>query len=259
MGRRLSIAVLLLTVALLGAVAAHAEISQKGNLRIKFDGSFSPRSLPRSRPAPVQVNLEGTIESTDGSHPPPLRQLEVGLNRAGLLTTRGLPACPAAQLQSTTTATALERCRPALVGRGRFEATLESSGAAPIPVSGAMLAFNGRGGGRPALVLHLNSTVPVSATLVLPLAISRPSKGSFGTVLRTRIPTLAGGLGSITHIELRIGRQYSYRGQRLSFLSASCAAPPGFPGAPFTLAKGTFKFGDGRQLITKLTRSCHVR
>lgn len=258
MGRRISIAVLLMTVALLGAVAAHAEISQKGNLRIKFDGSFSPRSLPRSRPAPVQVSLEGTIESTDGTHPPPLRRLEVGLNRAGRLSTRGLPVCAAAQLQSTTTATALERCRPALVGRGRFEATLESSGA-PIPVSGAMLAFNGRGGGRPALVLHLNSTVPVSATLVLPLAISHPDKGSFGTLLTTRIPSLAGGLGSITHIELRIGREYSYRGQRLSFLSASCAAPPGFPGAPFTLAKGTFSFGDGRQLVTKLTRSCHVR
>jgi hypothetical protein len=73
------------------------------------------------------------------------------------------------------------------------------------------------------------------------------------------IPNLAGGLGSVTKIDLRIGRNYTYRGQQHSFLSASCPAPAGFPGAIFSLARGSFFFADGRKLETTLTRTCRVR
>lgn len=81
----------------------------------------------------------------------------------------------------------------------------------------------------------------------------------FGTVLAAKIPPFAGGLGSVTEIDLTIGRSYSYRGERLSFLSASCSAPAGFSGAIFSLARGSFFFADGRQIDTTLTRNCRVR
>ena len=85
-------------------------------------------------------------------------------------------------------------------------------------------------------------------------------KGDFGTVLSTRIPKLAGGLGSITDIELT-HRPHSTTtaAQRRSFISASCAAPAGFPGAIFPFARGTFHFADGTQVDTTLTRDCRVR
>jgi len=51
--RRLAIPTLLAIALFLGAGVAQGELSQEGNLRISFDGSFSPRSLPRDRPAPV--------------------------------------------------------------------------------------------------------------------------------------------------------------------------------------------------------------
>jgi hypothetical protein len=256
--RRLAIPVLLALAALLGAGVARAELSQKGDLRISFDGGFAPSSLPRDRPAPVTVTVEGSIGTTDGSHPPALRRLEIALNRNAHLFSRGLPACTSALLQSTTTEAALRRCRPALVGHGSFRATLEPT-PTPVPVAGKILAFNGRRDGRPALILHLYGTVPVRVTFVLPLLVSHRSGDQLGTVLSARVPVLAGGLGSVTDIRLQIGRTYSYRGKRVGFVSASCAAPAGFPGAVFPFARGSFQFADGPTLDTTLTRSCTVR
>jgi hypothetical protein len=255
--RRLAIPILLCAAALAAAGVARGELSQSGNLRISFDGGFTPRSLPRDRPAPVTVSVEGSIATIDGSHPPPLRRLEIEMNRAGTISTRGLPVCSSPVLQSTTTEAALARCRPALVGRGSFNADLsfEQQG---FPAQGTILAFNSRQKGKPALLLHLFGTVPVRATLVLPLAISRRPQGQFGTLLSADVPKLAGGFGSITKIQLRIGREYSYRGQRRGYISASCAAPAGFPGAVFPFVRGSFVFGEST-LRTTLTRDCRVR
>ncbi len=256
---RFLIAAFLVAFGLLGAGLAQAELSQDGNVRISFSGDFAPRSLPRDRPAPVTVDVKGAISTTDGTRPPAVRRIEIALNRNGTLSTRGLPTCTGPRLQSTSTETALQRCRPALVGRGRFGAEVELDGTGPVIARGAMLAFYGKSGGSRALLLHLYLKTPVRTTFVLPLTISSQGKGKFGTVLAARIPTLAGGLGSVTQIDLEIGREYTYRGQPRSFISASCPAPPGFPGAVFSLARGSFYFADGKQIVTTLARNCHVR
>jgi hypothetical protein len=254
---------LLLTSIALAAIfipgSAQGELSQSGNLRISFGGGFSPHTLPRDRPAPISVHVKGAIGTTDGSHPPPVRRVEIALNRNGRLTTAGLPSCPSARLQSTSSETALARCRPALVGRGSFGAEVEFPGVEPFPAKGRALAFFGSRGGGPALLVHLYITTPVQATLVIALKISHRAKGEFGTMLTARIPSLAGGLGSVTEIDLTVGRTYRFRGERRSFLSASCAAPAGFTGGIFPLARGSFSFADSRVLRTTLVRNCRVR
>ena len=144
MRRRLVIPALLTLAVLLGAGIAQGELSQNGNLRISFNGGFSPHSLPRDRPAPVTVDIEGAIGTTDGSHPPAVRRIEFALNRNGRLSTAGLPACSsgAAAVDHAREA-ALARCRPALVGRGSFGADVEFASVTPFPADGTMLAFNG--------------------------------------------------------------------------------------------------------------------
>lgn len=259
MRRRLLIPLLLTIVGLLAAGLAQAELIQEGNVRISFSGGFSPQALPRDRPAPVTVDIRGAIGTTDGTHPPPVRRIEIALNRNGRIYSQGLPACTKPMLQSTNTETALKRCRPALVGRGRFGAEVQFPNGDPVAATGAMLAFYGKSEGRPAVILHLYATAPVQATFVLPLVISHRASGVFGTMLSARIPVLAGGLGSVTKIDLTVGRQYTYRGQRRSFLSASCAAPAGFSAAVFPLARGSFYFADGRKIETTLARDCLVR
>lgn len=252
----------IVTAALLAMVlvtSARAEPVQEGNVLIRLNGGFAPHALPREKPVPVSVRIDGAIGTTDGTQPPPLERLRIALNRHGTLTTRGLPSCRSALLQSTTSQLAMERCGPALVGHGTFGAGVLASAVSPVPLHGKILAFNGSEGGHRVVFLHLYGTVPIAATFVLPLRLAHPSKGQFGTVLSAKIPKIAGGSGSITELNLQIGRTYRYRGQRLSYISADCAAPKGFDIALFSFARADFYLAGKRHLHSTLTRSCKVR
>jgi hypothetical protein len=260
MQRRLVIPIALLLAALLSVGVAQGELTQSEGLRVAFDGSFTPHALPRDRPAPVTVHIEGSIGTASGSRPPQLRRIAFAINRHGRLFTRGLPTCPIGLLQSTTTQAALARCRAALVGRGSFGADVDFPTLSLIPVRGRLLAFNSRDGGRPEILLHLYVSSPAQVTFVLPFkATAGQGAGAFGTVLTASIPKIAGDLGYVTDIDLKIGRRYSYQGRPRSLFSASCAAPAGFPGAIFNFARGSFYFANGQQLTTTLTRDCRVR
>lgn len=247
-------------IALLGAAVARGEVEADGNLRLGFDARFSPHSLPRDRDVPVTVDVSGTIRTTDGSPPPQLRRITVRVNRYGRMSARGLPTCEAGRLEQTTTEVAMARCRRALVGRGRFGATVGLPSAAPFPVKGEMRAFNGRARGKPAILLHIHGSNPIEATVVLTFEVKRlGGKGRFGTVLTTKIPRIASDLGYVTDVALSFGRRYRFAGEPRSFLSARCAAPDGFPGAIFTLARGSFFFADGKKIVTNVVRDCLVR
>jgi hypothetical protein len=257
MRRRIVIPILLSLLAFAAVAGASPVRVIKGGLELTFDADFAPHVLPRRQAAPVEVKIQGKIATIDGSHPPPLRRLEVALNRNGRLSAKGLRTCTASRLQSTSTETALARCRGALVGRGSFRAVVTLG--EEIPTGGKILAFNSRIGGRRALALHLFAGVPVRFTLVVPLKIEHRSHGQFGTVLRAKIPRLAGDLGSVTEINLTIGRRYTFAGKRRSYVSAACRIPEGFNSLPFSFARGTFRFEGHRTITETLTQVCRVR
>lgn len=257
--RRTLLGALLLCLALGGAAVARAEIFGGDGLFIKFGGGFAPRSLPRERDVPVTVRLHTAIKTADGAPPPRLRRISFGVNRYGRITTRGLPVCTAAELESTSTATALERCKGSLLGHGSFDANLEFHGEAPAPVHGRMLVFNGGSHRHPVFLLHVYTSKPADVTIVLRFTVSHPAHGKFGTELTATIPRLASDLGYVTAVSLVFDRRYRYRGRGYSFLSARCAAPSGFPGAIFSFTRGTFSFSGGRRIVTTLTRNCTVR
>lgn len=257
--RRLAISAVLVFAGLIAAAAAQGELSQKGNLRVSFDSQILPRILPRDRAAPISVSLDGKVGTVDGTAPPALREISVAVNRAGLVFTKGLPRCTATELQQTSTEAALDLCRSALVGHGSFSANVDFPGTLKIPAHGTVLAFNSALHGRPEMLLHLYGSNPVRATFVLPFKISHRKQGKFGNVFSTRIPNIAANLGYVTDLTLTLGRKYRYAGKRRSFLSASCAAPAGFTGAVFELAKATFTFADDRHLTTGVSRDCKVR
>lgn len=257
MRHRILIPVLIVLLALAGGAGAFGATVIRDGLRLTFNADFAPHTLPRDRVAPVRVKIEGKIATTDGSHPPALRHLDIFLNRNGRLETRGLPVCSAPRLQSTSTQTASARCRSSLVGEGSFKAVVTLG--REISTGGKILAFNSRLGGNPGLLLHLFAGVPVRFTLVVPLKIEQRAAGQFGTVLRARIPRLAGGLGSVTEINLTIGRRYTSGGERRSYVSATCAIPEGFDRLPFTFAKGAFRFEGHPEIRESLTRDCQVK
>jgi hypothetical protein len=256
MRRRLLITLLLALLAIpCAAVAERFPVGKE--VEVSFGGQFAPRSLPRVGRSPISVEIEGKIATADGSKPPPLRRLEIALNRNGSISTQGLATCRGSQLQSTSRRLALARCRPALVGRGSFHTTYELGG--DVPSDGTILIFNSRHHGEPALLLHLSISIPVQATLVLPLTLRRLDEGEFGTVLEGNIPKLAGGLGSITRLKLHVGRVYSFRGHRRGYISAGCPAPAGLGAAVFRFLRGRFTFENNRSGQVTLVRSCEVR
>jgi hypothetical protein len=257
--KRLAFIGLLLFAVLFGAAIARGELSGSDGLFVSFGGGFAPHSLPRDRDVPVTVTLDVGIKTADGSRPPQLRRISLAVNRYGRLTTKGLPDCRPALLESTDPPTALARCSGALVGRGSFEANVEFPNRAPFPVKGQMLAFNGVAHGKPAILLHIHGSTPVDVTVILTFTIQHPKRGKFGTVLSTKIPRLASDLGYVTAVEFVFNRRYTYRGKQYSFLSARCAAPNGFPGAIFSFTRGTFTFAESKPIVTTLTRDCVVR
>ncbi len=110
--RRLALAVAALLA--LTASPAAAELTQKGDLFIRFDGGISPTALPRKGLAPIAVRIEGTVRAPHGKEPPSLRRIKIALNRGGKLNTRGLPTCPRGQIASATPSGALAACGSAL-------------------------------------------------------------------------------------------------------------------------------------------------
>jgi hypothetical protein len=257
--RRLAITFCLVATTLLGVGLARAEVVQNGNVRISFDASFSPRVLPREEAVPLKVHLQSKVKAVDGGRPPTLKRFVIAINRYGTLSTQGLPICRPGELAQTTTAQARARCRGALVGQGHFDAFLALEQRQPIPVTGRMLLFNSRRGDDPVLLLHVYVSNPVIVTLVLTTHITRSSSPTFGTIFTTTIPQLAAGLGYVTDIDMTLSRRYRYQGKERSFLSASCAAPGGFSGAPFSLAKASFFFLNKQELSQTLVRHCTVR
>lgn len=259
MRRSLPLFGLVALLTLSAVAAAWATVQKSGNVLVHFDAEFAPHALPRQAVAPIKVTIKGAVSTSDGSHPPPLKSLEIQLNRNGRLYTKGLPACPSSLLQSTSTDEAKSRCGGALVGRGNFKADIALGTNKPVTAAGEILAFNGRRAGKPALLLHFFGGVPVRFTLVVPLRIGHRAAGEFGTVLRTRIPKLANGFGSITQIDLSLGRRWSFAGKRRSYLSAACSAPPGFTAVPFPFAKANFRFEGHPEFRSTLEKVCRVR
>jgi hypothetical protein len=257
-----------LRIALLAAIccgslaliaAAGAEIVSGGNVRVSFRGWISPRKLPRAGTAPVSLHVAGTVQPLGGRNPASLQRVKVEFNRHGSVSTRGLPVCPRRRLQGSTTVEALERCRGALVGSGRFTAHVVIPETSPFPAVGRMLAFNSTFHGRPALAAQVFGTDPVPISQVLPISIRQRGEDGFGPTLSVQMPQVGDDWGYVTGFAMTFHRSYLYRGRPRSFLTASCPAPAGIGEAPFRAARGTYYLSGGRALSRVVSGSCEVR
>lgn len=257
------VACLAATVALASAVLATGaaersigEQTQRGVLVSSLKGELRPLTLPRDRPAPIAVYLEARLRTADGSLLPRVTRIEIGLPSQGVLSTRGLPICPARRIRDTRTGEALSACGTALVGRGRLDALVTLPGQGPFPVRARLLAFNSRVGGRRAVLLHAGGADPPISS-VLPLLV-RPGSGRFGTALVGRVSAALGPWPRLRRFEITLFRRYDFRGAERSYLSASCPLPPGLPGF-FSFARTSYGFAGGARIATGIARGCRAR
>jgi hypothetical protein len=256
---RAALAAAFLALAVLVAAGAQAQVIQKHNLRVATSATMSPRTLPRKGAVPISVSIVGHITSTDESDPPALKALSIEINRHGRLEYAGLPICSIGQIQPASSGAAYRACHSALVGQGRYLGTFVLPGAAPYPIEGRLLLFNGRQHGHEVLLGHVFSPKPFATSFVMIFKISTLRHGTYGTVFSANLAKALGRKRNLTGIEMTLSRRYHYRGARHGYLSAGCPAPKGFSAAPFSLARTTFDFAGGRKITSTLTQECRAR
>jgi hypothetical protein len=187
------------------------------------EGKLSPRTFPRHELAPASFRTRGEIATSDGTHPPALREGVVYVDKNGALDAHGLPVCRAAQLEAQDTKAAKRVCGEAIVGTGLGAAEIAFPEQRPISVTSPITIFNGGvKGGTTTMYLHAFITVPTPAAIVSSFAFTRVKAGRYGLRGVAKIPVIAGGSGSVTSFDFKIERRYNYRGERKSFDLTKC-------------------------------------
>jgi len=240
------------------AVPAAAVVIRQGNLRIGVLAQVQPFKLPRKKPAPIAVFLSGHVGTVNGEVPPQLQRMTIRVNRHGLLKSLGLPACRLSQIQPGSTNHALQQCSDALVGSGRFWASVVFPDQRPYPTRGRLLVFNGRSEGKAMIFAHIYTTQPFNSSFVIPFRIKRISKGPYGTELAASLPKALGNWGFVDRIKLTLRRKYRYRDKERSYFNAACPALPGTDSASYPLAKASFYFAQGESITATVNKACRV-
>jgi hypothetical protein len=221
-----------------------------GNVVVTADGGFSPRTLPKHGYAPIKLHGYGKIGTKDGSPPPILEQIILWFDKHGEVETRGLPICTPAKLAATTTKQARKLCPGAIVGTGFGKAVVNFPEQGPIPAGSPITIFNAAPkNGNPTILAHAHLDVPAPTTFVVPIEIQKVHAGRYGFKTVAKIPKIAGGYGTPIYGRLTIGREWNYKGQRLSYANAGC--PDGR-----LQAKGQFRFKDGTFMQGTVFKTC---
>jgi hypothetical protein len=245
--------------AFLLSATALAAVIQQGNLRVTVLAQVEPPKLPRKTPAPIAVFISGHVDTANGAVPPQLQTMTVKVNRHGLLQSKGLPFCELPQIQPGSTQRALDDCSAALVGSGRFWASVVFPDQRPYPTRGRLLVFNGRVAGKPVIFAHIFATQPFPSSFVVTFALKHIHRGPYGTELSASLPQALGNWGFVDRIKLTLKRKYRYLGKELSYFNAACPAPKGTNTASFPLALAKFAFAGGEQISATVKKACRVK
>jgi hypothetical protein len=242
-------------LALAFAAVAFGNLGQReeecaGVLCVGDNGGISPSRLPKHGKAPITARLVGEIGTRDGSHPPALQTLSAEISKTIGIDSVGLPTCGFGQLKATSTAAAKRACGDAIVGSGSAEVEVAFPEQKPFSSTGPLVLFNGGTHGRTTLfLLHAYVDVPAPTAVIVKATVTRIHDGPFGLRLQAQVPKVAGGYGSATKFDLKIGRRFTYKGRRKSFLVAGC--PTGR-----WETKGRLRFADATRLSFSHVFAC---
>jgi hypothetical protein len=252
--RRLARALALLALACIagGAIAGGAGAWSSGHgativykdLVLHAEAAFQPERLPRSGHAPIRFEGELDLESRSGAQPAALTEATIYFDRDGRLEVAGLPTCAGAEVASLGSAEARQACGGAIVGEGTVEAQVAGTRlVAPLTI------FNGPAeAGHPTAILHAPFGAPANQVFAISVPIER-IPGPYGYRVTLRVPPLAAGLGSLTRIQLELGRRYRAAGVRRSYISARCSNN-------LLHVRGRFAFAEGTVVDGSIEKYC---
>lgn len=247
-------AIALVVLALLIAAAtASALVLEAGDLVVNAEGGFTPTKLPKHEDAPITIYGGGKASTKSGALPPIVETLTIEFDRHGHVETNGLEVCTAAKLQSTDVPAARRACPKAIVGEGKGSAIVAFPEQKPIPISSPITLFNGpKKHGDDTILAHAFTTVPVPTTFIVPVVIEKIHHGVYGYRTKARIPKIAGGAGHPISGNVRVGKKWTFKGQKHSYVNARCETG-------HLQAKVKVSFKDGTFLSGTFLKRCSVR
>jgi hypothetical protein len=233
---------LALTVGI-SAASASGDVSLLLPIEAVFRTSFAPAKLPAHEEAPVSLLLTEGIGQPDGSHPPPLQELQLDLDRHLELSVKGVPHCGPLLQERPVREGVLEQCEDAKVGSGTVEVEVAFPEQRPVRTHGRVIVYNsGAWGGSTRFLLYALIPAPVTGTISMQLRVWREKLAPYGWKGVLTVPKIANGAGSITYLGVRF---------RKGIFSASC--PSGK-----LLGQASSTFADGEVAASAAIRPCQT-
>jgi hypothetical protein len=238
-----------LAVACTGIASAATDVNPVSPpLEVTIDGGVTPKALSKTEYSPVALALAGSIQYRDAvpPQPPPLKELMIDAKNLAVDTT-GYPTCTGGARQLRRDTEELRKaCPDSIVGGGQVTVWVAYPENSPIPVKSPLLVFNGgTSGGTTTLYIHADLQ-PISRAIVATVKIKKDGSGIQAVAT---IPKIADGFGSVTDFSLKIDKKYTYKGKKVSVLSAKCIGGK-------IQANVVTKFFDGSQLQADVLRTC---
>ncbi len=211
---------LLVAAATASAFKVHVVV---GNLVLDAHGEFAPKALPKHENAPITTEGGGKLSTLSGELPPILDKFVLEFDKHGALDTTGLPHCTKGKLVATDVATARKACKGAIVGEGFGTAVVAFPEQKPIKVGSPITLFNGpKKGADDTIIAHAHLDYPGPTTFIVPIVIEKIHKGSFGYRVNVKIPKIAGGYGHPIEGSAKVGKKWTYKGKKHSYINARC-------------------------------------
>jgi hypothetical protein len=245
------LAALAVTAAGFASAAGEGPVTvQVGNLVFVANGGFTPKALSKKTMEPIALKVEGKIKTTDGSHPPALKEVVIEGDKNAEVNSKGIPTCSSGQLQSRDTKAAEAACGPAIIGTGTTTVEVAFPEQTPIPVNSKLLLINGgTSGGTTTWYVHAYFNAPVTGAIVTTIKIKKKANGRYGTLSVASIPKIAGGAGSVTSFQLTVNKDVKVGGKTLHPIVAKCADGK-------LQVHGEAKFADGTKAAAEVIRTC---
>lgn len=173
-------------------------------LKTMFSSTVTPRQLPARGRAPVSLKLAETIGTLDGSHPPALQEVDLGLDRHLGLSVDGLPVCRPPLQEHGPREGILPQCEDAKVGSGTIEVEVAFPEQQPVRINASVNVYNGgRVDGHTTFRLYTFFPAPVTGAIIASMEIHRRVEGIYGWKGTLSMPKIANGAGSVTYLGIR--------------------------------------------------------
>jgi hypothetical protein len=220
---KIAVGVVLALLAVVATASAFKVHLVVGNLVLDAEGDFAPKALPKHENAPIITHGGGKLSTVSGELPPILDTFVLEFDKHGALDTTGIPFCTRGKLVATDVAAARRACKDAIVGTGFGSAVVKFPEQGPIKVGSPITLFNGpKKGGNYTIIAHAHLDYPGPTTFIVPIVIEKIHKGVYGYRVKVTIPKIAGGYGHPISGSATVGRKWTYKGKKHSYINARC-------------------------------------